>query len=974
MGIFLPFLQVSSQDYFQQEVNYKIQVTLNDRNHELSGYETVEYINNSRDTLKYLFFHLWPNAYSDNNTELAKEMLSREGKGKLFNDPELRGYIDSLDFTAEGRKFNWTLLEGLPDICRINLNMPLNPGDTVIISTPFHVKIPKGVTSRLGHIDESYQISQWYPKPAVYDRLGWHQMPYLDQGEFYSEYGSFDVSITLPANYIVGATGNLQNVDELRILEKLASDTSWMKTPDFRGTEFPPSSGRLKTLRYKESRVHDFAWFADKRFRVLKGNVKLPGSGREVTTWAMFTSQEEHLWKNSIQYINSAIGSFSKWIGDYPYCSFTALQSALNSGAGMEYPGLTVIGLAGDSYLLDEVLAHEVSHMWFYSAIGSDERRDPFMDESLATAYEGRYMEERYPGKKLWEISFNNKKLAKFFHADEMPAQRIQELEWLIPARSNQEQTANLHSTDYSYDNYGSIVYFKGGQGFNYLRSYLGDPLFDTIMHDYYSTWKNRHPTPRDLRATFESGAGKELNWFFDDFLGTTQRLDYKMVRLDDQKILIKNRGEMTAPLLIAGMAGDSVVSETWEEGFSGKKWIDAPLGNLSGIKIDPGHRMTELFRLNNNIRTKGILKRADPVYTRFLFTLDDPDKRALTYMPVFNWTRTDGFMLGVALNNGIMIPRPVEFSVIPFYAFQKSGLNGYGKISFNSTPYDSFIRLAKFSLEGEKFGAPGNQDYHKIKIGLDLFFRPNSAVNPFRHQVYGHYLTASDLMDIESLTPARMKSYLQSGYILQRTGIINPFNIQLSLEIGESYQKTSLEINYRYSYSGEKRGLDARLFTGTMFRSDPKSPVYDFASSGRGGPELYLYQGIFPDRFTAFPETFWSRQMTISEGGLATPTSDTLGYSRMLFSLTLTSSLPAKISWIPVKPFATVLMNEFGGETPGSPILLFEAGIKAGIWDFFEVYFPLLVSGNISSMNGSAKERIRFVFTLDKLNSLLSR
>ena len=149
----------------------------------------------------------------------------------------------------------------------------------------------------------------------------------------------------------------------------------------------------MKTLRYTGHQMHDFAWFADKRYHVMKGKVRLPDSGREVTTWAMFTDQEAQLWKNSISYINSAILCFSKWIGDYPYENYTAVQSVLNSGAGMEYPGLTVIGLAKKSYFLDEVLAHEICHSWFYSALGSNERIFPFMDESIASAYESRYME-----------------------------------------------------------------------------------------------------------------------------------------------------------------------------------------------------------------------------------------------------------------------------------------------------------------------------------------------------------------------------------------------------------------------------------------------------------------------------------------------------------------------------------------------------------------------------------------------------
>jgi hypothetical protein len=966
--LFWPFINAASQGYFQQEVNYKIQVTLNDRRHELNGVESVEYINNSPDTLGFLFFHLWPNAYSNNNTALAKEIFTRDGKGKLFNDPELQGYIDSLNFMVDIHPVQWDLLSDEPDICKIILNKPLLHGDTILITTPFHVKIPKGVTSRLGHIGESYQITQWYPKPAVYDRQGWHQMPYLDQGEFYSEFGRFDVSITLPANYVVGATGNLQNEEEKRWLDMLAADSGWMRIPDFGGGDFPASSVQLKTLRYTEDNIHDFAWFADKRFHVLKGKVKLPESGREVFTWAMFTDQEAQYWINAIPYLNHAIWSFSEWIGDYPYNNFTAVQSALNSGAGMEYPGLTVIGLAKDPYLLDEVITHEICHNWFYSAIGSDERVFPFMDESISSAYESRYMEERYPGKKLWEVVFGNRKLARLFHIIDMPIQRMQEVEWLVPARLNLEQPVNLAATDYSYENYSSIIYNKAALGFNYLRAYLGDSLFDSAMHDYYRIWKYRHPGPDDLRAVFESRSDKDLSWFFDDFLGTTKRLDYKIVRLENQKLLIKNKGELNAPLLIAGLSGDSISSEQWKDGFEGKKWINAPTDNYSEIRIDPDHKMTELFRLNNNIRTSGIFRRADPVQFRFLYTVDDPESRSLIYIPAFDWNSADGFMAGIAIHNKTLIPKTFDYFVIPFYSFRNQRFTGFGKVSFNVTPFDSFIRLATFSLEGEQFGAPGNRNYHKIMIGSELSFRYNKMINPVSHSISGYYIAASDLPGIEQAGEATMRSYLQAGYTMERRSIINPFKILVSFESGRSYAKTSLEFNYRLSYNGKNNGLDSRFFAATMLQNGNSDPVYNLAASGRSGREQYLYQGIYPDRFGKFPETFWSRQMTLSEGELVSPINDSLGYSRWICSLSLASSLPGKASRIPVKPFVNLLLNDHGTGTNNKSLLFFEAGLKAGIWDVFEIYFPLLVSDNINAITGSFRNRIRFVFKLDKL------
>lgn len=969
-GIFWPLMDASSQDYFQQEVNYEIRVTLVDTSHELNGFESVEYINNSPDTLRFLYFHLWPNAYSNNKTALAREIFARNGKGKLFNDPELKGFIDSLDFKVDGLDVRWDLLSEAPDICKIILNEPLKQGDTILVTTPFHVKIPKGVTSRLGHIGESYQITQWYPKPAVYDRLGWHQMPYLDQGEFYSEFGRYDVSITLPANYVVGATGNLQNDEEKKWLDMLSAEFSLMRMHGYGGGDFPLSSVRLKTLRYTQENIHDFAWFADKRFHVLKGSVRLPESGKEVITWAMFTDQEALLWMNAIPYLNNAIERFSEWIGDYPYDSFTAVQSALNTGAGMEYPGLTVIGLAKDPWRLEEVIIHEICHSWFYSAIGSNERAFPFMDESIASAYESRYMEERYPEKKLWEVVFGNRKLARLFQILDMPVQRMQEIEWLVPARLNLEQPVNLGAADYSYENYSSIIYNKAAIGFNWLRAYLGDSQFDSIMRDYYRIWKHKHPGPDDLREVFESHSDKALSWFFDDFLGTTERLDYKIVRLENQKLLIQNKGELIAPLLIAGLSGDSVISKQWEDGFAGKKWISAPPGNYSEIRIDPDHKMTELFRLNNNIRKSGICPKADPVQTRFLYTVDDPASRSLIYFPVLNWNRADGFMAGVVLNNGTLIPKPVEYLVIPLYTFSNQRFTGYGRISFNIIPFDSFIRLATFSIEGEQFGAPGNQKYKMVRIGSDLGFRSGKTISHVSHGISGYYTAASDLSVMEPAGEAKMRSYLQAGYAVERKSVINPFKMLLSFEAGRSFQKTSLEFHYRLSYYGKNNGLDSRIFAGSMLQNSNSDPVYGFAAGGRSGREQYLYQGFFPDRFGTFPETFWSRQMTLAEGGLISPVNDSLGYSRWLCSLSLSSSLPGKASLIPVKPFVTLLLNDHGSGTNNKSLLFYEAGLKTGIWDFFEIYFPLLVSDNIEEITGSFKNRIRFVFRLDALLS----
>ena len=245
--------------YFQQQVDYTIQVRLDDVNHFISGYESFVYTNNSPEALTEIYMHLWPNAYKNKQTALAKQLV-RQKNFLLYSTLKTdKGFIDSLDFKVNGESIQWNLDSTHIDIGVLHLSTPLQPGQSITVTTPFRVKLPSGNISRLGHIGQSYQITQWYPKPAVFDQNGWHAMPYLTQGEFYSEFGSYDVKITVPSNYVVGATGNLQTQSEIEWLNQLAELPA--PADSIYASSFPPTSSEWKTLQYKQKNVHDFGWF-----------------------------------------------------------------------------------------------------------------------------------------------------------------------------------------------------------------------------------------------------------------------------------------------------------------------------------------------------------------------------------------------------------------------------------------------------------------------------------------------------------------------------------------------------------------------------------------------------------------------------------------------------------------------------------------------------------------------------------------
>jgi hypothetical protein len=472
LAVLIGTLCNAQKTYFQQKVDYDINVSLDDKNHRLYGNISMIYHNQSPDTLRFIYIHLWPNAYKNNRTAFAAQFTENGDRSFHFAKKEERGFIDSLFFSVDGENAVWKPYAGQADIAKLELPKPLLPGASIKIASPFRVQIPKSV-SRLGHVGESYQLTQWYPKPAVYDRDGWHPMPYLDQGEFYSEFGSFDVKITVPKNYVVAATGELQSPEEKAFIEDRIKLSETLNFDQLSLTDhpFPPSDSLFKTLHFRAENVHDFACFADKRFHVLKDKAKLP-SGKEIDVFCYFTNEEANLWKRGPKFTARAVEFYSETIGEYPYPHATAVQSALGAGGGMEYPMITVIGLSYTFKALDIVITHEVGHNWFYGILASNEREHAWMDEGFNSYIESRYSNRYYPN------SFD----------------RTNYLAYLLQSRQGIEQPSMTPSPKQTGINYFLGAYSKPTLTLRYLEQYWGREKMDRILKKYFGEWKFKHP------------------------------------------------------------------------------------------------------------------------------------------------------------------------------------------------------------------------------------------------------------------------------------------------------------------------------------------------------------------------------------------------------------------------------------------------------------------------------------------------
>jgi hypothetical protein len=989
----------TEQPYFQQEVNYKINVELDDEHHHINAAETIEYKNNSPKTISYIHFHLWPNAYKKYNTALGNQKLEDNDTKFYHAHDSLLGFIDGLDFKVNDETVQWSFDEQNEDICTIYLKEPLLSGETITISTPFSVKLPKGIFSRLGHIGQSYQITQWYPKPAVYDRDGWHQMPYLDQGEFYSEYGTFDVFITLPKNYVVGATGDLINgKKEMEWLNEKAKKTAAIKTSDFiySDMEFPRSSDTTKTLHYHQENVHDFAWFADKRYHVLKGEVILPHSKEKVTTWAMFTNNEADLWTNSIEYLNDAIYYYSLWNGDYPYKQVTAVDGALSAGGGMEYPNITIIGESYDKFGLETVIMHEVGHNWFYGILGSNERDHPWMDEGLNSMNENRYIETKYPNRLL--IGGEPKEgivsgPLGFFDLLQYKHKASYELAYLINARRNLDQPIEEKSANYTSLNYGGIVYSKTAIVFDYLMAYLGEDMYDKCMQRYFNEWKFKHPQPEDLRKIFEEETGKDLAWFFDGLIKTTKKIDYKVISakndtVNPENVLlkIKNKGKIHGPFSISSIKDGKIISTQWYEPIGNKIFVGFKKGDYDSYKIDAQLDIPEISRKNNTLKTKGLFKTLEPIRLQWLGSIENPDKTQLFYTPIMGWNNNDKFMFGMAFYNSIIPAKKFEYVLAPLYSFSTENINGYSSAFYHITPNSLFQDISVgANASSFTYLNYGEQqlEYYKLAPSITFDFKKKrerqfSSIyfsitnNNIFEEKTNYFLNETGVYDF---TVELENFYVNSLVIgINNKHPINPFNVTAEFQQAKGFVKMNLTANYGFAYAKEGTGLDIRFFIGRfLYNNDINANSrFNFNLSG-GEPSDYLYNEIFLGRNST--SGILNQQFAVTEGGfknlaIAEADDSFILANRWLNAINIKSNLFTKrLSIYADFGLVGTLTRDFrGNEIDAVSDVAYDVGIALNIVpNIFEIYFPIKMSSELNQLNYG--EKIRFTLNINQLN-----
>ena len=583
-----------SAQYWQQAVDYTIEVALDHETAQYKGNQTVIYTNNSPETLHKVFFHQYFNAFKP-GSEMAIRLKNAGDKNGRFKVD-----IDSLSLKQQGNlKVSGLTQDGVmaevvdsETILEVTLPQALAPGESTTFKMSFEGQVPD-VIRRAGKNSKegvAFSMAQWYPKMAEYDYEGWNADPYTGR-EFHGVWGDFDVKITLDKDFTVAASGYLQNADEIG---RGYSDRKKPKT----------KKGKI-TWHYVAPNVHDFTWAADPDYI----HDIYPGPN-DVTLHFFYKNNPDIIdnWKKLQPITAQLMEYFNKNIGPYPYKQYSVVHGG---DGGMEYAMLTLITGNRRFGSLVGVTAHELAHSWFQHILATNETKHEWMDEGftsfISTLAENEVLEEN----KEFPLSGSYRGYYGLASSGvEMP----------------QATNANRYEHNYAYER---AAYSKGAVFLGQLGYIIGqDKLFKTL-HTYYDEWKFKHPLPNDLRVIAERVSGIQLQWYLTDWTQTTNRIDYAIEAVNatekgteihlerkelmpmPQEVLIQFKdGSMDLhyiPMSLMRGEKENTYDLPWTQE---KDWtwanpkysftIDQPKENIEAIVLDPSNLMADIDKSNN--------------------------------------------------------------------------------------------------------------------------------------------------------------------------------------------------------------------------------------------------------------------------------------------------------------------------------------------------------------------------------------
>lgn len=518
--LLLPFMGLSQEvdNYWQQEVDYEMEIDMDAEKHRFEGEQTLTYTNNSPDTLTKVFYHLYFNSFQpgsmmDVRSRTIEDPSRRIGSRIAHLEEDEIGYQRVQELEQDGETVDH---ETVGSILEVELAEPIPPGGSSTLNMEFEAQVPLQIrrSGRDNLEGIEFSMSQWYPKLSEYDEHGWHADPYVGR-EFHGVWGDFDVTIHMDSSYVIGGTGTLQNPEEVG---HGYIEPSKVERPD---------SEKL-TWHFKAERVHDFMWAADPDYA---HDIHEMEEGPELHFFYQPDTLKSH-WEKLPSDAAKAFRYMNEHFGEYPYSSYSFIQGG---DGGMEYPMGTLVTAHKSYGSFMGTSIHELIHSWYQCVLATNENMYPWMDEGF-TVYASNLTTDHVRGRDR-----------------ENPHERSYRSYYRF-AESDRAEPLSIHADAFETNEaYWRTAYSKAPALLAQLSYVVGKGTFMKAMRRYYETWKFKHPEPRDFKRVVEKVSGMQLDWYFMYWINTTDKTDYAIKELQPEeegtKVVLEKRGKIPMPL-----------------------------------------------------------------------------------------------------------------------------------------------------------------------------------------------------------------------------------------------------------------------------------------------------------------------------------------------------------------------------------------------------------------------------------------
>jgi hypothetical protein len=599
-------INAQNPGYWQQHVDYTMEIDMNVENFQYQGTQKLVYTNNSPDVLTRVYYHLYMNAFQPGSNMDMRLQNIADPDGRMVNNigtkenpiyesrisklqPSEIGYMKVKSLTQNGKPLEYNLVD---TVLEVNLVTPIQPGEKTTFDMVFDAQVPLQIRRNGRNSKEGVALSmaQWYPKIAEYDFQGWHADSYIAR-EFHGVWGDFDIKITIDKNYTIGGTGYLQNPEEIGH----GYGSEGLK-------EINTTSDKL-TWHFKAPMVHDFTWAADPEY--MHDSMQVPDG--PMLHFLYKNNPETNMNWEALQPVTVKLMQyFSENVGKYPYEQYSVIQGG---DGGMEYAMCTLITGGRSLNGLIGVTSHEMAHTWFQFLLATNEATNEWMDEGF-TSYISALASN--------EIMDRNNENP---HSSSYNS-------YIKLANSGFEQPLTTHADRYNINSaYGTSAYSKGAVFLAQLGYVIGEDNLKATLKKYFNDFSFKHPTPDDIIRTAEKVSGLELDWYLTDFAQTTNTINYgiKSVEATDKttNVTLERKGLMPMPidLTVEYLDGTSEDFYIPLEMMRGEKptpdsvkvlpdwsWANNTFGfglnveksKIKSITIDPKGKMADIDNTNN--------------------------------------------------------------------------------------------------------------------------------------------------------------------------------------------------------------------------------------------------------------------------------------------------------------------------------------------------------------------------------------